>query len=91
MGEIYKETSNISEFHASTKKKVNRYVGVEADRCTQGIWESEKSPVGAIREGEQKFGHAQKSAAMAATHCNRLSPCCVSRGGEDSEFKTVLS
>lgn len=75
MGEIYKETSNILEFHASTKKKkeVNRCVGLEADRCAQGIWESEKSPVGAIREGEQKF------AAADTPHCNRLSPECVKR------------
>lgn len=58
---------------------MNRCLGVEADRCAQGIWESEKSPVGAIREGEQKFGHAQKSAAMDAPHCNRLSPECVKR------------
>lgn len=46
---------------------------MEADRCAQGIWESEKSPVGAIREGEQKF------AAADTPHCNRLNPECVKR------------
>lgn len=52
---------------------------MEADGSAQGIWESEKSPVGATREGEQKFGYAQKSAATDAPHCNRLSPECVKR------------